>query len=149
MSTKNTIHCNTDVASEAKLMFEGGQALGRQFACPDKYKKELIETAKKIGRPGFGILAADESTRTIKARFDLIGVECTHENRIFYRNMLFTTPDIEKHISGVILYDETLRDSGPDGRKFVDTLTERGIYSGIKVDIGHIHLAGTNGERVT
>ena len=148
MSHKNTIRSNIDVASEAKLMFEGGQA-DRIYACPNKYKKELIETAKAIGRPGFGILAADESTRTCKARFDQINVECTHENRIFYRDMLFTTPDIEKHISGVIMYDETLKDNGLDGRPFPATLKERGIYSGIKVDIGHIPLAGTDGERVT
>lgn len=72
-----------------------------------KYRDELIETANRITRPGFGILAADESTGTIGKKFDAIGVENTEENRRAYRELLFTTPEIENYISGVILFEET------------------------------------------
>lgn len=81
------------------------------------FKKELIETAKKIMTPGKGILACDESTMTIGKRFADIDVENTHENRIAFRDLLFTAPGIDEHISGVIMYDETSRDSTVDGKK--------------------------------
>ena len=79
---------------------------------------DLNETARALVAPGKGILAADESTGTIKKRFDSIGVESTEENRRAYRDMLFTTPGADEHISGVILYDETIRQSTADGTPF-------------------------------
>lgn len=72
------------------------------------FKEELIENAKRISRPGFGILAADESTGTIGNRFSKINVENTEENRRAYRELLFTTEDLEKYISGIIMFEETL-----------------------------------------
>jgi len=107
-----------------------------------RFKDELIATAKAIGSPGRGILAADESTGTIGKRLAGISVENTHENRLAYRELLFTAPDIEKHISGVIMYDETARDSTADGRRFIKVLRDRGIHCGIKVDCGLDPLAG-------
>ncbi len=82
------------------------------------YKDELIATAKAITRPGFGILAADESTGTIGKRFAPINLENTEENRRTYRENLFTAPDLDKYISGVIMFDETLRQSSSDGQAF-------------------------------
>merc|ERR1712100_203351 len=81
------------------------------------FKKELIETAQAICAPGKGILAADESTGTIGKRFDGIGVENNHGNRQAYRELLFTTAGLEEHISGVIMFDETVRDTTADGTK--------------------------------
>ena len=95
-----------------------------------------METAQAICAPGKGILAADESTGTIGKRFDGIQVENNHENRQAYRELLFTAPGIEKYISGVIMFDETVRDSCKDGKKFCKLLDERGIKCGIKVDTG-------------
>lgn len=100
------------------------------------FKEELIKTAKEIAAPGKGILAADESTGTIGKRFAGINVENNHENRLAYRELLFTAPEIENHISGVIMFDETVRDSCADGRKFTEVLRARGIHCGIKVDTG-------------
>ena len=82
------------------------------------FKEELIENARKLARPGFGILAADESTGTIGTRFDKISVENTEANRQAYRELLFKTEGIEKYISGVILYEETLYQSAADGTSF-------------------------------
>lgn len=113
------------------------------------FKEELIQTAKGIVAPGKGILAADESTGTIGKRFDSIGVENTHENRQAYRELLFTTPNLNKHISGVIMFDETARDSCRDGTKFIECLKAQGIYSGIKVDTGLQEIAGTDAETAT
>ena len=114
-----------------------------------KFKEELIQTAKDICAPGKGILAADESTGTIGKRFAGINVENNHENRQAYRELLFTAPDIEKHISGVIMFDETARDSCLDGTKFCDLLRSRGIHCGIKVDTGIVPIGGTNDETAT
>src|SRR5258708_4026266 len=97
---------------------------------------ELHETAKALVAEGKGILAADESTSTIKKRFDTIGIENTEEHRQAYRDMLFTTPGVEDYISGAILYDETIRQSGHDGTPFPKLLESRGIIPGIKVDEG-------------
>lgn len=97
---------------------------------------ELLATIKDIAIRGRGILAADESTPTCKKRFDSIGVESTEENRQAYRDMLFTAPDIEKYISGVILYDETLRQKSLDGVPFPKLLASKNIVPGIKVDLG-------------
>ena len=114
------------------------------------FKAELIQTVKDIVAPGKGILAADESTGTIGKRFDTIGVENTHENRQFYRELLFTTPNLEQHISGVIMFDETVKDTTVDGsKKFCDVLRSKGIHCGIKVDTGLQVIGGTNGETAT
>lgn len=110
---------------------------------------ELDSNAKAMVAPGKGILAADESTGTIKKRFDKIGLESTFESRRAYRELLFTAPDAERHISGVILYDETLRQKAADGRPLPALLAARGILPGIKVDAGAKPLAGFPGETVT
>jgi fructose-bisphosphate aldolase class I len=99
--------------------------------------------------PGKGILAADESSPTIKKRFDSIQVESTEENRRSYREMLFTTESAEEFISGVILFDETIRQSASDGTPIPELLTSKGILPGIKVDKGAKDLPLAQGEKVT
>ncbi len=110
---------------------------------------ELYATARAMVAPGKGILAADESSGTIKKRFDAIGVESTAENRRFYRELLFTAKGCEKYISGVILYDETIRQASGDGTPFPVLLAGKGILPGIKVDLGAKDLAGFPGEKIT
>jgi len=110
---------------------------------------ELHETAKALVAEGKGILAADESTGTIKKRLDSIGVESTEDARRDYRQLLFTTEGAEDYISGVILYDETIRQSTDDGTPFPKLLESKGIIPGIKVDTGAKPLALTDGETVT
>ena len=112
----------------------------------DKAKLESI--AKKIMTPGCGILAADESTGTIKKRFDSIGVESTPETRNGYREMLFRTPGFGEHVSGVILFDEQLRADGSDGTPLRQIIEDAGSVPGIKVDKGAKDLAGAPGEKV-
>ncbi len=109
----------------------------------------LEEIARALVAPGKGILAADESTSTIKKRFDSINLESTEENRRAYRDMLFTTKGLGEHISGVILYDETIRQGLPDGTPFTKVLEQGGMIPGIKVDTGSKPLAGFPGEEVT
>jgi fructose-bisphosphate aldolase class I len=109
----------------------------------------LEETARALVAPGKGILAADESDGTIKKRFDSIGVESTEENRRAYRDLLFTTEGAEEFISGVILYDETIRQRSADGTPFPQLLERRGIIPGIKVDKGAKPLAHAEGETIT
>src|SRR5207248_7331594 len=111
--------------------------------------QRLEETARAIVAEGKGILAADESDSTIKKRFDSIGVESTEANRRAYRDLLFTTNGVEDYISGVILFDETLRQSSTDGTPFPKLLEPRGIIPGIKVDTGAKPLALAEGETVT
>lgn len=110
---------------------------------------ELVETAEALVAEGKGILAMDESTGTIKKRFDSVGVECTEENRRDYRSMLLTTPGLGEHISGAIMYDETLRQSSRDGIPLAKIAQDAGIIPGIKVDTGAKPLAGCEGEKVT
>jgi fructose-bisphosphate aldolase, class I len=110
---------------------------------------ELELTARALVAPGKGILAADESDGTIKKRFDSIGVESTEENRRAYRDMLFTTPGAEEFISGVILFDETIRQKSADGTPFPELLASKGIIPGIKVDKGAKPLANAPGETIT
>ncbi len=110
---------------------------------------ELHETARAIVADHKGILAADESTGTIKKRFDSIGVESTEESRRAYRDMLFTTPGFEDHVGGVILYDETIRQSASDGTPFAELLASKGVIPGIKVDVGAKPLALHANEVVT
>lgn len=104
--------------------------------------KTLNDTALAMVAPGRGILAADESTGTIKKRFDKIGIENTEAHRQAYRDMLFNTPDFEKHTSGVILFEETLFQKGLDGTPFPQLLATKGVIPGIKVDAGAKPLAG-------
>ena len=110
----------------------------------------LQDIAKAMTVKGKGILAADESNPTCKSRFDSIGVESTEENRNIYRDLLLTTKGMEDFISGVILFDETLRQSTiKDNIPFTKYLSDLGVIPGIKVDGGAKNLAGTNGEKVT
>jgi len=110
---------------------------------------ELETTARALVAEGKGILAADESHGTIKKRFDSIGVESSEENRRAYRNLLFSTEGAEEYISGVILFDETIRQSGGDGTPFPKLLDSKGIIPGIKVDKGAKPLALAPGETIT
>jgi fructose-bisphosphate aldolase class I len=109
----------------------------------------LRSTAAALVAPGKGILAADESSGTIKKRFDSIGVSSTEENRRAYRDLLLTTPGLAEHISGVILFDETIRQSSLGGTPFAESLARDGVIPGIKVDTGAKGLAGFAGETVT
>ena len=109
----------------------------------------LAETARALVANGKGILAADESSGTIKRRFDAIGVESTEENRRAYRDLLFTADGAEQWISGVILFDETIRQTSADGAPFPKLLESRGIIPGIKVDQGAKPLALAPDETIT
>lgn len=110
---------------------------------------DLVKTAQMMVAEGKGILAIDESTGTCQKRFDSIGVECTEENRRQYREMLLTTPGLGEHISGAILFDETIRQSTADGLPFTKVMEQAGVLPGIKVDKGAHPLAGHAGEKVT
>lgn len=112
--------------------------------------EELYKVAKMIVAPGKGILAADESTGTIKKRFDTIKTESTEDSRRDYREMLFRTTDaMKEHISGVILYDETLRQKAKDGTPLSKVIADTGAFPGIKVDMGAKALPLREGELVT
>ena len=110
---------------------------------------ELNATARALVAKSRGILAADESTSTIKKRFDTIKLESTEENRRTYREMLFTAPGAQEYISGVIMYDETLRQKTKDGVPFPAYLSQHKMLPGIKVDLGAKPLAGFPGETIT
>ncbi len=110
---------------------------------------ELEATVRAMTARGKGLLAADESSGTIKKRFDSIGLESTETNRRDYRQMLFTTEGLEQAVSGVILYDETLRQSADDGRPLASILQAKGIVPGIKVDKGTIAMAPGSDEKLT
>lgn len=112
-------------------------------------KDALVSVAQAMVAPGKGLLAADESTGTIKKRLDSINVESTEDNRRDYRELLFRTGGIGDWISGVILFDETIRQSAKDGTTLVDVLNANGVIPGIKVDKGAKPLAGAPGETVT
>jgi fructose-bisphosphate aldolase, class I len=114
-----------------------------------EHEEELRRTAEEIVADGRGILAADESTGTIKKRFDSIELESTEESRRAYRDMLFTTPGLGEFVSGVILYDETIRQQAADGTPFPKLLTKSGMIPGIKVDTGAKPLAFSPEETVT
>jgi fructose-bisphosphate aldolase class I len=111
--------------------------------------ENLQSVARKLVAPGKGILAADESTPTIEKRFKSISVTSTEENRRAYREVLFTTAGVGEFISGVILFDETIRQKTRDGRTFVEALEQQGIIPGIKVDKGAKPMANFPGEKVT
>lgn len=112
-------------------------------------RQELESVAQAMVAKGKGILAADESMGTIKRRFDSIKIESNENNRRAYREMLFTTKGVEEAISGVILFDETLRTVASDGTPFSQVLSKKGIIPGIKVDKGPVDLPDFPGEVVT
>ncbi len=113
------------------------------------YEQELAATAKAMVAPGKGILAADESYSTANKRFEKLGIPTTEEMRRAYREMLFTTPGIGDFFSGVILFDETIRQSTKDGTPFTKVLSNAGIIPGIKLDEGAKPLAKAPAEKVT
>ncbi|TMA63145.1 MAG: fructose-bisphosphate aldolase class I [Deltaproteobacteria bacterium] len=112
-------------------------------------KQELESVAQAMVAKGKGILAADESMGTIKRRFDSIKIESNDNNRRAYREMLFSTKGVEEAISGVILFDETIRTAASDGTPFPQLLAKKGIMPGIKVDKGPVDIPGFPGEVVT
>jgi fructose-bisphosphate aldolase, class I len=120
-----------------------------QKAVSSVQAQNLTHVARAIVAPGKGILAADESSGTIEKRFRSIQVESTEEHRRAYRELLFTTDGAGEFISGVILFDETIRQRAADGTPFPDVLDRQGIIPGIKVDTGAKELAGFPGEKVT
>src|SRR6476469_3975214 len=111
--------------------------------------EQLAETAQAMVAAGKGIIAIDESNNTIAKRFEGVGIPNSEENRRAYREMLLTTPGLGEHISGAILYDETIRQSTKAGVPFTKIMRENGIIPGIKVDKGPQPLAGFPGELVT
>jgi fructose-bisphosphate aldolase class I len=113
------------------------------------FERELAATAAAMVAPGKGILAIDESSGTIKKRFDTIGVESNAETRRAYRDLLITADGLSQFISGMILYDETIKQATQSGTPFPDALKKAGILTGIKVDTGAKTLAGAAGEQVT
>ncbi|ATD68397.1 fructose-bisphosphate aldolase class I [Luteimonas chenhongjianii] len=111
--------------------------------------EQLAETAQAMVAKGKGIIAIDESTSTIGKRFEQVGIANNEENRRAYRELLLTTPKLSEHISGAILFDETIRQSTRDGVPFAKYMTQQGMIPGIKVDKGTHALAGFPGELVT
>ena len=109
----------------------------------------LERTARELVADGKGILAADESMGTIGKRFEAVGIESTEESRRDYREMLFTTPDLGEYLSGVILFDETLRQKASDGRLLPQVLKDQGIIPGIKVDKSTVDMPLSPGEKYT
>jgi len=111
--------------------------------------KQLVEVAQAMVAEGKGILAIDESSGTIAKRLKSVNMASTEDNRRAYRDMLLTTPGLGDHISGAILYDETIRQKALDGTPFVQVMNEAGVLPGIKVDTGAHAMAGHPGEKVT
>jgi len=111
--------------------------------------QQLESTAKELVAGGKGILAADESFGTIGKRFEAVGIESTEESRRAYREMLFTTPDIGEYLSGVILFDETIRQKASDGTPLPEILEQQGVIPGIKVDKSTVDLPLSSGEKYT
>jgi fructose-bisphosphate aldolase class I len=109
----------------------------------------LVETARELMANGKGLLAADESVATVTRRFDALGIASTFESRRAWRELLFSAPELSRYISGVILHDETLRQSDGHGRPFAEMLARAGMVPGIKVDAGARPLAACPGETVT
>jgi fructose-bisphosphate aldolase class I len=109
----------------------------------------LEETVEALIAPGKGILAADETVGTISKRFESLGIVSTEDSRRTYREMLFSTPGLSEFVSGVIMYDETIRQANSRGVPLADALAREGIIPGIKVDTGAKPLAGCPEEKVT
>ncbi len=114
-----------------------------------KHEEKLKNTAQAMVAPGKGLLAADESSATVQKRFDSVGLECTPESRRTWRQLLITSEGTEQYLSGIILFDETLRQADDNGTPFADVLRKKGIIPGIKVDAGAKDLALHPGEMVT
>ncbi len=114
-----------------------------------KYDQQLRDNAKAMVAVGKGLLAADESSSTVGKRFEAAGLECTEESRRAYRELLLTSDGVEQYLSGVILYDETIRQKDMAGTLFPEVLKTKGIIPGIKVDMGAQDLALHEGEKVT
>ncbi|HSW79912.1 MAG TPA: class I fructose-bisphosphate aldolase, partial [Candidatus Saccharimonadales bacterium] len=110
---------------------------------------ELERVAKTMVASGKGLLAADESNASCEKRFQAVNVECTEETRREYRDLLFTTPDAEQYLSGVILFDETFWQSTKSGQVFREFMKTKNVFPGIKVDKGLVDLPGFTGEKVT
>lgn len=110
---------------------------------------QLQDTVQALFAENKGLLAADESSKSAQKRFDALGIPCTDETRRQYRQMLMTTPDIEEYLSGVIFYDETIRQATDDGIPFPQYLESKGIVPGIKVDKGLVDLDNFTGETIT
>lgn len=115
----------------------------------EEEKNELRETAQAMVARGKGILAADESTGTMSKRLEAVDIEATDETRRGFREVMFTTEGTEEFISGVIMYDTTIREESKDGKPFPELLDEKGILPGIKVDTGAKPLAGSPDEKIT
>lgn len=111
--------------------------------------EQLVDNAQALVAPGKGILAIDESTGTIQKRLSAVGVESTEDTRRDYRSMMLSAPGLGEHISGAILYDETIRQKAPDGTPMIDLMKKAGIMPGIKVDRGAKDMAGFEGEKIT
>ena len=111
--------------------------------------QNLEETARALVAPGKGILAADESMPTITKRFKAVGIDSTEETRRRYRSLLFTTPDANQYLAGIILFEETLAQKADDGTLLPDLLAHSGIVPGIKVDKGTVGLPGADGDLIT
>src|SRR5262249_32647284 len=123
---------------------------GMEVELKVQLKEQGLEAiAEALLTPGKGILAADETVPTLTKRFDALGIESTSESRRAYREMLFTTPDLSKFVSGVITYDETTRQADSRGVPLADVLARAGIIPGIKVDTGAQPLAACPGETMT
>ena len=114
-----------------------------------EHLEQLVSIAQAMVAPGKGILAIDESMGTIKKRFDAVGIDNTEENRLAYRSMMLTAEGLGEHISGAILFDETLRQKMPDGTRLAELMNAAGILPGIKVDTGAKDMAGFEGEKIT
>ena len=113
-----------------------------------EHLEQLVSIAQAMVAPGKGILAIDESMGTIKKRFDAVGIDNTEENRLAYRSMMLTAEGLGEHISGAILFDETLRQKMPDGTPLAKLMNAAGILPGIKVDTGAKDMAGFAGEEI-
>lgn len=113
------------------------------------YTQELKVTAQAMVAPGKGLLAIDESNGTCNKRFEKLGIPAIEENRRAYRELILTTPGLANYISGLILYDETIRQSTQEGKSFVQVIADAGMIPGIKVDTGAMDLAGHPGEKIT
>jgi fructose-bisphosphate aldolase, class I len=115
----------------------------------DKTAHTLMNTTATLVANHKGLLAMDESNQTCNKRFELLGIATTEENRRAWRELIITTPTLNKHISGVILYDETIRQQKRDGQLFSKVITEAEMLIGIKVDTGAKEMAGHEGEKIT
>ncbi|VDP44395.1 unnamed protein product [Heligmosomoides polygyrus] len=149
----DTITCNEFDEDDLKYPNKtrpSGQKMASysQFLTKEK-EDELRQIANAIVAPGKGILAADESMGSMEEKMKTIGYKNSEKNRRKYRQFLFTTPDMNKHISGVIMFHETFYQKTDDGTRFVDVMKKNGVISGIKVDKGVVPIAGTAGEATT